>query len=356
VADDAERLLRVLKTLAPGSPIREGLENVLRARTGALIVVGDTPQVMALVDGGFRIDTEFGPSQLYELCKMDGAIILSRDARRILYANAQLVPDPNIPSFETGIRHRTAERVAKQTGELVIAISQRRNVITLYKGPHKYVLRDSSVILTKANQALQTLERYRVVLSQALTHLGALELDDLVTAGDVAKVVQRAEMVARIVREIDRYVDELGTEGRLVLMQLQELESNLEDDGRLVIRDYAQDPSEERAREIQAQLASWDAEDLLDLQAIGRLLGIGGPQGAADTPVSPRGYRLLHRIPRLPLPVIENLVNTFGSLKRIMGASLEELDAVEGIGEVRARSIQAGLLRLRELFTIERDV
>ena len=193
-----EQMLKTVGMLAPGTMLYEGLENILRARTGALIVVGDSEQVLDLVDGGFRIDSEMRPTSLYELAKMDGAIVLSSDARRILLANAQLNPDPLIPTFETGTRHRTAERVARQTGELVISISQRRNVITLYQGNFKYVLRDVSVILAKANQALQTLEKYKSVMEQALTNISALEFEDLITLTDVTQVLQRAQMVERI--------------------------------------------------------------------------------------------------------------------------------------------------------------
>ena len=234
----SEAALRALRMVAPGTPLYEGLENVLRARTGALIVVGDTPEMLALVDGGFRIDAELNPSALYELCKMDGAIVLSADARRILLANVQLQPDPLLPTRETGTRHRTAERVARQTGQLVIAISQRRNVITLYQGNWKYLLPEVSVLLTKANQALSTLEKYKSVLEQALTELNALEFEGLVTLQDVVTVIQRAQMVDRIVREIERYVVELGTEGRLVELQMEETLNGLEDEGMLTVKDY----------------------------------------------------------------------------------------------------------------------
>lgn len=341
--------------MAPGTLLREGLENVLRARTGGLIVIGDGPSVMAMVNGGFRIDSEFLPSSLYELAKMDGAIILSHDVRRILYANAQLVPNPAIPSLETGIRHRTAERVAKETGEVVIAISQRRHVITVYQGQIRYILRDPNVILSRANQALQTLERYRSILTQALLNLGALEFEDLVTVSDVATVLQRTEVVMRIAAEIDRYVIELGVEGRLISMQMAELMNAVEDEGNLVLRDYAADPSPGRATEIRRQLASWSNDDLLDLSAVARLLG-GNPAGALDLSVVPRGYRILKKIPRLPMPVIENLVASFETLPRLLEASLEELDAVEGIGEVRARSIREGLRRLKDQMILDRHL
>jgi diadenylate cyclase len=355
LGEDRDGFWKVLRAVAPGTALREGLENILRARTGGLIVVGDSPQVMQLVDGGFRIDSDFLPAHLYELAKMDGAIILSHDARRILYANATLVPDPSTPSLETGIRHRTAERVARQTGELVIAISQRRNIISLYKGNMRYVLRDISVILTKANQALQTLEKYKTVLQQALVNLSALELEDLVTAMDVALVIQRTEMVLRIVAEIERYISELGTEGRLVNMQLEELVSNVEEEGHLIVRDYLS-PDGRAVDEVMQQIGNWPNEDLPDLQMIARLLGVGSAPAALESAVSPRGYRLLRRIPRLPMAVIENLVEELGPLQRILRASLEELDEVEGIGEVRARAIKEGLRRLREQVMLERHM
>lgn len=355
MADERDGFWKVLRTVAPGTMLREGLENILRARTGGLIVVGDSPQVMQLVDGGFRIDSEFLPAHLYELAKMDGAIILSHDVRRILYANATLMPDPSVPSYETGIRHRTAERVARQTGVLVIAISQRRNIISLYKGNTRYVLRDIAVILTKANQALQTLEKYRAVLHQALTNLSALELEDLVTAMDVAVVIQRTEMVLRVVAEIERYVSELGNEGRLVHMQLEELVSNVAEEGRLIIRDYLAIEGK-TTDEVLEQFSNWPSEDLLELQTITRLLGLGSTPAALENPASPRGYRLLRKIPRLPMPVVDNLVAEFGSLQRTLRASIEELDDVEGIGEVRARAIKEGLRRLREQVMLERHM
>lgn len=354
--EDREGFWKVLRALAPGTALREGLESILRARTGAIILMTDSPQAMALVDGGFRIDCEFSPASLYELAKMDGALVLTPDARRILYANATLVPDSTIPTHETGIRHRTAERVAKQTGELVISISQRRNLISLYKGNIRYVLRDISVILTKANQALQTLEKYKSVLDQVVTNLSALEMEDLVTVLDVVLVVQRTEMVLRVVGEIERYIAELGTEGRLVSMQMEELVANVADEGMLILRDYAQVGEGRTLEHVRDQISNWPHEDLRDLLAIARTLGLGAAPGALDSPVSPRGYRMLRKIPRLPAPVTENLVGHLGCLQRILRASIEELDEVEGIGEVRARAIKEGLRRLREQIMLERHL
>jgi len=349
-----EKLLKVLRTVAPGTYLRDGLENILRAKIGGIIVVGIPPEVMDLTEGGFAINAEFTPANLYELAKMDGAIILSKDGKKILAANVQLVPNQNMPSSETGIRHRSAERVAKQTNALVISISQRRSVITVYKGPLKYVLKDLGVILTKANQAVQTLEKYRSVMDKVLAELSTLELMDAATLFDVARAIQRVEMVLRVVKEIDRYISELGVEGRLITMQVEELVANVEDEGLLVIQDYATTIGEKTPSSILGVIRSWPAEDILDLSLISRALGYPGSASILDQHVSPRGYRILEKIPRLPLPVIDNLISHFGALNRILVATIEELDEVEGIGEVRARSIKDGLNRYRDQLLQER--
>lgn len=346
----------LLKLVAPGTAFRDGLENVLRAKTGALLVVGYSPEVMEVVDGGFSINCDFSPSYLYELAKMDGAIILSEDLKRILYANTQLIPDSSIPSIETGIRHRTAERVAKQTGKLVVSISQRRNVITLYQGSLRYALKDMGVILTKANQAIQTLEKYKAVLVQSLTNLTASEFEELVTLYDVVNVMQRVEMVLRIKMEIKRYINELGTEGRLISMQLEELVSNTEDDAWLLFKDYAKDPSDDKIRDIFAQLKKLNDEELLDTNHLIRILGYPVTSNAHDDSISPRGYRVLNKIPRLPNVVISNLVDNFTTLPKVMMATIEELDEVDGIGEVRARTIKEGLKRIQEQVFIDRQI
>ncbi|WP_274365249.1 DNA integrity scanning diadenylate cyclase DisA [Paenibacillus thermotolerans] len=353
--NDQEIMSRLLQLVAPGTPFREGLENVLRAKTGGLIVCGYSPEVMDLVDGGFSINCDFSPNYLYELAKMDGAIILSEDLKRILFANTQLIPDSSIPSIETGIRHRTAERVAKQTGKLVVSISQRRNVITLYQGNLRYALKDIGVILTKANQAIQTLEKYKAVLDQALTNLSAAEFEEIVTLHDVAGVVQRIEMVIRIKAEIIRYINELGNEGRLISMQLEELVSGLETEAYLLLKDYCRDPQDEKINEIlhSFKLAG---DELLEEHQVIRLLGYPNTSVMMEEPVSPRGYRILNKIPRLPSIIIGNLVEQFEYLPHVLMATIEELDEVDGIGEVRARTIKEGLKRLQEQVLVDRHI
>jgi len=342
--------------VAPGTPIREGLENVLRAKTGGLIVFGDSPDVMNVVDGGFAINCEFSPHYLYELAKMDGAVVLSEDAGRILYANTQLNPDPTIPSSETGIRHRTAERVARQTGKLVVSISQRRHVITLYQGHLRYALKESGALLAKANQAVQTLERYQAVFAQALTNLSALEFEGQVTMHEVAHVLQRSEMVLRIKSEIQRYVLELGNEGRLIAMQMEELVGTADEQARLLIKDYAKDAEDHIVQEIRQAFQKLTSEELLDAACLFRTLGYAALSTVAEDGLQPRGYRILSQIPRLPSVVIHNVVARFATLSRIALATIEELDEVDGIGEARARAIQAGLKRIQEQVFVDRQI
>ena len=354
MAKETDKVIKALRILAPGTPLREGLDSILWARTGAIIVVDDGPQVMEIADGGFQLDYDYKPAALYELAKMDGAIILSNDGRRIVRANTHLVPQLAIPTQETGIRHRIAERVAKQTGAMVIAISQRRGLITLYQGNTKYILKDIAFLLAKANQAVQTLEKYRNVLEKALTNLSAQEFEGSVTVLDVVKVLQRVEMVMRITQEIEIYIYQLGTEGRLVSMQLEELAGDVEEEGNLLIQDYYVVQSDRNPAQISKMLRLCSTEELLDLGVFNRILGYGGTPSSLDLTVTPRGYRLLRKIPRLPFAVVENLVATLSSLPKIVEASIEELDNVEGIGEVRARAIKEGLARLQEQALIDR--
>lgn len=340
------RFVRTLQKLVPGTPLRDGLEHVIGAKMGALVFIVNDHKMLELVDGGFKIDCEYTPSAFYELAKMDGAIVLSGDARQIICANAQLVPDASITTSETGTRHRTAERVAKQTGALVIAISQRRNVISIYMGNLRYTLRDISFILNRANQALQTLEKYRLILKRALNKLSELEFEHRVTVVDVAEIIVRIAQLHRIVHEIRLNIIELGIEGRLLSMQVEELlaEGDAMD---LLLKDYCVSSDAKVQEEVREHIATL-AEDSLEMYAICRLLGYGVTPITMDIPVVPRGYRILHQLPRLPVSVVDNIVAHFQVLPRIFAATLEELDEVSGVGGVRAKSVRDGLLRLRE--------
>ncbi len=353
--DDASRLRETLASIAPGTTLRDGLERILRGRTGALIVLGHDREVEGILTGGFSLDVPFTATALRELAKMDGAIVIDRDITRIHRANVHLMPDHTIHSEETGTRHRTADRVAKQTGAPVISVSQSMQIIAIYVGSIRYVLEDSGGILARANQALATLERYKVRLDEVSSTLSALEIEDLVTVRDVAVVSQRLEMVSRIAREIDDYVNELGTDGRLLTLQLEELVTGVDAERELVVRDYQPSKRSRPAEAVIAELEGLSPTDLVDISCVASALGLGQGQHL-DGAVTPRGYRLLAKVPRLPPSVVDRLVEHFETLQKLLSAGVEDLQAVEGVGELRARSVREGLSRLAESSILERYV
>jgi len=350
----SDALLEALAVVAPGKPLREGVDRILQSKMGALIVVGDGPEVLNICSGGFLLDAAFSPQRLSELAKMDGAIILAADASRIARANVHLVPNPNVPTSETGTRHRTAERVARSIDVPVISVSEDLGIIAAYMGDQKHPLENIPRLLNRSNQALQTLERYRNRLEEVSANLAALEVEDFVSLRDVALMLQRAEMVMRIADEIDEYVVELGADGRLVRLQLEELLGGSADERRLVVRDYLHDDQPDSLAQAVADLSALDTEELVDLKAVAEVLRL--PEGSDDLDLSlePRGYRLLSRIPRLPDAVVERIVGHFGNLSKIMRATIDDLDDVEGVGETRARAVKEGLVRLAESSLLDR--
>jgi diadenylate cyclase len=328
-------MMVALRLVAPGTQLREGLDRILQARMGALIVVGDGPEVLSVCSGGFLLDAEFTPQRLSELAKMDGAIILASDTSRVARANVHLVPDPDVPTSETGTRHRTAERVGRQLDVPVITVSEDMSLVAIHRRGEKHNLEPIPRVLARADQALQILGRYKSRLDSVSGSLSALEVEDLVTVRDVATVLQRAEMVRRIAEEIEGYVIELGADGRLVMLQLEELVGGVEEDRRLV-----------------AQL---EDEELLDLNLVAGVLHLD-PEIGIDGALQPRGFRLLHKIPRLPELVSDHVVDRFSNLQKIMRAGLTDLTEVEGVGEARAKAIKEGLSRLAETSILERYV
>jgi diadenylate cyclase len=355
--DDPRRdpqLLDALTRVAPGAELRQAIDDIIRSREGALIVIGDPEALAFLYSGGIRLDQPFTPQLLYELAKMDGAIVVDQKITRLAYANVQLMPDPTIASEETGTRHRTAERVAKQTGALVISISQQRSTISLFAGATRYQLDPVPELLAKTNQALATLETYRQRLEQVLTRLTALEFQNAVVLDDVLVVLQRAEMTTRMAAEIERDCVELGSEGRLIRMQLQELIGDVPAERMAVVYDYHVDGIGPRAALALEALHALPYRQLLEFERLGELLGHPRDVNPLDYSVSPRGLRVLSHIPRIPEGVIKKVVADLGDLESIVRASQRDLEAVSGVGSVRAREIREGLRRLQEHNLVDR--
>ena len=350
-----EALRAVLATVAPGTELRDGLERILRGNTGALVVLGWDKTVDDLCTGGFPLDVEFSATRLRELCKMDGAVVMTSASDRVVRAATHLMPDPAIPTEESGTRHRTAQRVARQTGFPVISVSQSMRIISLYLGERRYVLGSTGELLTRANQAINTLERYKSRLDEVSSALSALEIEDLVTVRDVALVTQRLEMVRRIADEVTGEVVELGTDGRLLALQLEELMAGVDTDRDLIVRDYS--PSGRRAKPtavVQAELAALSQTELLDLILVARAMGLTSTAEGLDSAASPRGHRLLSRVPRMPGTILDRVVEQFGGLQKLLAASAEDLQVVDGVGETRARAVREAISRLAEVSIIDR--
>jgi diadenylate cyclase len=320
----ADALHAALAAVAPGRPLRDGLDRVVRAKMGALVVVGDGPEVLAICSGGFLLDSPYSPQRLSELAKMDGAIILSSDCTRIARANVHLVPDPTITTSETGTRHRTAERVARSLHVPVVSVSEEMGVISVYAGAAKHQVQDISRLLDRANQALQTLERYKARLDDALSALTANELEDVATVRDVAAVVQRGDMVHRIATELETMIIELGVDARLLRLQLDEVYGEIDEEIELVAADY---PT------ITGSYAG---------------SGLDG-----DASASPRGLRMLARVPRVTPAVARAVVDRFGELSKLQRATVDEIAEVPGIDLEQADEIKATLDRLTESIILD---
>jgi diadenylate cyclase len=348
------RLMSALGAVAPGTALRAGIDDIIRAELGALVVIGEPSDLAFLFSGGMRLDLPFTSQLLYELAKMDGAIIVNADFSKLVYANVQLMPDPTIASNETGTRHRTAERVAKQTDGLVVSISQQRETVTLFCGELRYQLGEISDTLARTNQALATLETYRTRLEQGLTRLTALEFQSAVMLDDILVVLQRAEMTTRMADEIERNCVELGEEGRLIRMQLDELMEEVPREKAAVVFDYELSGDAASAAAILDKLAELPYQKLLEVEELIELLGYPRNANPLDQTVAPRGYRVLSHIPRLPDGVIRHVVRDFETLDAVIRASHRELEAVDGVGSVRAREIREGLRRLQEHNLVDR--
>lgn len=350
---EAEIYRHAIRLVSPGTHVREAISLILQSRTGALLCFGQPKRMSDLSEGGVIVDTPCRPQLLYELAKMDGAILLNHDGTRIIAANRFLHPRSTIPTSETGTRHISAERMARQAKCIVVAVSERRNSVTLYVGERKHVLDSLPTLLNRASQVLQTIERFIEALNESLEDLSMREFQDMVTIFDVCRTIQRWERVRRAAEEMEPYLLELGTEGRLVEMQLQEVVLSVST-AELVVRDFYKDSGKGSYAQVVQRLADLEESELLKLGNISQILGYGPNPRTVDTYLSSRGYRILAQTHRLVPQIIDNLVNRFGSLQQILRAPKEDLVQVDGVGEVLAERIRSGLHLLQNQLALER--
>ncbi|MFM7693931.1 MAG: DNA integrity scanning diadenylate cyclase DisA [Actinomycetota bacterium] len=339
------RLIEALELLAPGTELRLGIDDIIKGHLGALLVIAEPDEIAPLCSGGLELDIPFSAAMVYEVAKMDGAIVVDRGLDRILRANVQLMPDAELPTSETGTRHRTAERVARQTAAIVVAISQERDTVNVYTGGSRYQLDAIPELLTKATQGLATLQGHREQLERGADDLTIQELRGEVAIDDVLNVLQRAEMAARMIDEITRNVAELGLDGRLVAMQLAELSEGVVEERLAIIRDYRSDDATGGPQEVLDRLAALRYSELVVLACVRRAMGFA--DGAEPDP-RPRGYRALARIPALTDDEADRVVAAFPTYAALMHATLRELQAVDGLPPARAGEVQHGLRRLQD--------
>ena len=342
MTSDAALLRSALQDIAPGTPLREGLERIQRSHTGGLIVLGVSPQLEEMCSGGFDLDIEFTASRLRELCKMDGAAIIAPTDWRIRKANVQLFPDQSIPTDESGMRHRTAQRTAYQTHLPVLSVSASMRLISIYVGKYHHIVEEPEALLSRANLAVDTLDRYSQRLDEVLQTLTILEMRDSATVRDVATVMQRMEMIRRITSEINEYLEELGSEGRLLALQVDDLVRGSGSERALVLRDYTRDASAVSTAE--AAISELASDRLVDLAAIANVLGLGVYDPTdLDRTIQPRGVRALSLVPRLPWNVIKDITSHWENLADLREATVEDLQQIEGIGPYRAKLIRETL-------------
>ena len=337
-------LLEKIRMLAPGTGLRKALDDIVMANIGALLFfVNNIKKYGDIIQGGFHVDTNFSPEKLYELSKMDGAVILDEEASKIFAANVHLITDSHIPTSETGMRHRTAERLAKQTDKLVVTVSQRRNTVTVYFKHHTYVLNKLDFLFAKISQALNVLEMSKESLDKTIDQIEIQELTGHVKLIDTMLLISKFVNLKRIRDETKPYIIEIGVEGLLANLQLKEIVRDIEEQLKVFVMDYSSQHIEDN--EFEERL-----NDLLGLKDLGpvsisAILGYdtSSISQIEDLSVVPRGYRLLVSKAGIPLNIAKNVVKTFDDISNIFLADINALQAVDGIGVKRATAIMGSI-------------
>lgn len=339
------RLRDYQRLLAPGTPLREGLDRILHGRTGAMVVLGNNARVRQVCTGGFQLDVDFTPQALRELAKMDGAIVLSQDLSRIVAAAVHLVPPGDLPTAETGTRHRSADRTAQHAGVPVVTVSASMSLISLFLDGHRTLIETTDQMMSHANQTLATLARFVTRLGAVLDHFNALEVASQVTLRDLVGVAHQYEMTRRLSDEMTFHLGTLGVEGRLISMQHAELISGLMDVEPYLRADYAHNVDEPDRFTLE-HLRNFTPDELLSPSLVADHLGF--PSGTyLETPVTSRGTRLLTQVGRLPSSLVERLSASF-TLQELFGTSVADLLTLDGVGPARARMVRDAMVRITE--------
>lgn len=334
--------LELLRRFAPGTPLRDAAELVMAQGTGALVLIGSGPKIDAVTAGGFALeDAPFTAQRLAELAKMDGGIVVDDSEGRIIAANVHFIPDPTIKTVETGTRFRTAERMAKQTGAPVLAVSEEGHLrAVVFSGEVRFTLQSVTELLAEANQRLQSLERLRHQFNEAVARLDRYEAVEAVTVRDVVGVIQRAAVIRRISHGLDTIAAEVGDEATLLALQAEDFEHGVAEIADLVNSDY-QARKPRKGSTVFRRLDELDQDELFSAEAIAVELGFGSLDDAAV----PRGIRALAGVPRLPDSVRAAILRRFGSYDQLMNASAERLAEVNGVGRARATMVRDYLAR-----------
>ncbi|MEK6850424.1 MAG: DNA integrity scanning diadenylate cyclase DisA [Nanoarchaeota archaeon] len=306
-----EEFFSVLKMVAPGTNLRAALEAALKGGRGALMVV-DNDSLLPLIDGGFKVNCRFTHQRVAELAKMDGAMVLSRDAKRIEYANILLTPDSKIKTSETGTRHKAAERTAKQTGGLAIAISEKKHDITLYYKNIRYPIKSTEDIRRKVNENIQMLEKQRELFDSYTDKLNKLELRNYYSAEQAILVIQKGRLIQKIAEDLRKFIVELGSDGLLLKTRLKELISGVDKETLLVIKDYTNTD----VKKTKNLLESLSYDEILDAEKILRALAYE----TLNQKKVIHGWRILSKT-LLPEQDIASLIKSKGSLGEILHSS-----------------------------------
>lgn len=324
------RINEAIRATAPGTAMRRALDMIIAGHLGALICVGDVEHVLAAGNDGFPLNISFTANRLFELSKMDGAVVLDGDLNQILRANFHLNPDPSLPTSETGMRHRTAARMSLLTKALVISVSERRQVVNLYIGGRSHQLRTVPEIMTLTSQLQGTLQSTRQSLDRGLLRLSSLELDNYVTLSDITYLYNQFELLLLIDKDLRRYVNELGAEGRSVEMQRSQFVGDVEDEYILMIRDYAANSSREEAVRIRSQFSQLAADASLNCKNVSKILGRENLK--EDSVITPLGLRTLSRISVVREGMADKIVDEYGSLRELLDAIEDNPSRLDDIG------------------------